>query len=156
LKGSNPEPRLQRRRHSISFEKEVKVNQVVPIATMLEDKGEMWLQGKDYYKIINKVNTIVDQTTNGKGKKYCVRGLEHMVKKREDPNDPRSEAWDTVLYEQQIQQATGDYDEEGLSRKYRSCSNQSRMKANIRAIKDEQDVSIYLEDTRRYCRRMSM
>eukprot|EP00526_Cylindrotheca_closterium_P015773 CAMPEP_0113621786 /NCGR_PEP_ID=MMETSP0017_2-20120614/11147_1 /TAXON_ID=2856 /ORGANISM="Cylindrotheca closterium" /LENGTH=262 /DNA_ID=CAMNT_0000531567 /DNA_START=230 /DNA_END=1018 /DNA_ORIENTATION=+ /assembly_acc=CAM_ASM_000147 len=156
MKGSNPEPRPTRRRHSISFDKEVKVNKVVPTTTMVKDKGDMWLQGEDYYKIINKVNTIVDRTTSGSGQKYCVRGLEHMIQTREDPSEPRTEAWDAVLGEQQIQQATGGYDEEVLSRKYRSCSSQSRMKAKVRAMKDERDVSSYLEDTRRDYRRMSM
>mmetsp|Transcript_42803 Transcript_42803/g.103541 ORF Transcript_42803/g.103541 Transcript_42803/m.103541 type:complete len:269 (+) Transcript_42803:257-1063(+) len=157
MKGSNPEPRPTRRRHSISFDKEVKVNKVVPTTTMVKDKGDMWLQGEDYYRISNKVNTILERTASGKGQKFCVRGLEPMIKKRAGVEEgPRDEAWDTVLDEQQIQQATGDYDEEMLSLKYKSCSNPSQMEAKLRALQDEQDVYKYLEDTRQYCRRMSM
>lgn len=156
MKGSSDGPRVTRRRHSISFDNEVQVNEVVPITTMLKNKGDVWLQGKDYYKTINKVNTIVDQAASGKGQKYCVRGLEHMIQGKDDRNVPRTEAWDTVLDEQYSQQASGDYDEEVLSRKYRSCSNQSRRKAKQRALQDEQDVAMYLKETRRYCRRMSM
>mmetsp|Transcript_42802 Transcript_42802/g.103540 ORF Transcript_42802/g.103540 Transcript_42802/m.103540 type:complete len:259 (+) Transcript_42802:87-863(+) len=156
MKGSNP-CRPPRRRHSISFQENVKVNKVVPITAMVKDKGDMWLQGEDYYRISNKVNTILERTASGKGQKFCVRGLEPMIKKRAGVEEgPRDEAWDTVLDEQQIQQATGDYDEEMLSLKYKSCSNPSQMEAKLRALQDEQDVYKYLEDTRQYCRRMSM
>lgn len=157
MKGSNPTTRPPRRRHSISFEKEVKVNKVVPIATMLKDKGDVWLQGEDYYKIANKVNTIVERSASGKGQKFCVRGLEQLIQKRAGKEDgPQSEAWNAVLDEQLTQQVTGDYDDEKLSRKYRTCSNHSRMEAKLRALQDEHDVSKYLEDTRQYCRRLSM
>jgi len=156
MKGSNP-MRPPRRRHSIAFNEEVSVTPVVPIATKVKDKGDVWLQGEDYYKIINKVNAIVDQTASGKGQKYCVRGLENMIQRKVGTDEaPRGQAWDTVLDEQHIQNATGQHDEEMLSRKYISCSTQSRMEAKLRALGDEQDVSKYLKDTRRYCRRFSM
>lgn len=157
MKGSNSEPRPTRRRHSISFQDEVKVNKVVPMTELVKDKGDMWLQGEDYYKIIHKVNSIVDRTTTGKGPYYCTRGLEHLIREKEGmENGPRTKAWDAVLDEQQMQQATGTFDDERVSRKYRRYSNQSRVEAKLRAKKDENEVSKYLEDTRRYCRRMSM
>ena len=157
MKGSTPGPRhpegTRRRRHSISFQDEVKVTEVVPLSTLANSKGDLWLQGEDYYNIVNKVHAIVDRTVNGQGPKYCVRGLEHLIQ----PQDaPKSEAWDAVLDEQQFQQTTGRYDDERLSRKYRSSSIQSRMDAKIRAQKDENEVAKYLEDTRKYCRRMSL
>jgi len=157
MKGSNTGRRLPRRRHSISFEEEVKINKVVPIAELVKDKGDMWLQGEDYYNIINKVNTIVERTASGKGPKFCTRGLESMIQRSAGVEDEaRKEAWDTVLDEQEIQVTTGHYDEEMLSRKYRRCSNQSRMEAFQRGMQDENNVFRYLEDTRSYCRRMSM
>ncbi|CAJ1964957.1 unnamed protein product [Cylindrotheca closterium] len=156
MKGLDP-TRPPRRRHSISFEKEVKVNKVVPIATMVKDKGDMWLQGQDYSRIANKVNRIVERSASGKGDKFCVRGLEHMIERRAGKEDePRTEAWDTVLDEQHTQCVTGNYSEETLSQKYILCSKQSRMEAKLRALQDEQEVSRYLEETRHYCRRMSM
>lgn len=156
MKGSNPN-RAPRRRHSISFQEEAEINEVVPIATMVKNKGDMWMQGPDYYKIVNKVNTIVEQSASGKGQKFCVRGLENMIQKRAGMEDElRNEAWDTVLDEQDIQHATGDYDEEMMSIKYKSCSSRCLKDAKLRALQDEQEVSRYLENTRQYCRRMSM
>ena len=159
MKGSNPKPRqARRRRHSISFQEEVTVNKVVPIEEMVNDKGEMWLQGEDYYNIIHKVKAIVERTASGNGQRFCTRGLENMILQRsgiDEDEEPRNQAWDAVLDEQQLQQATGDYDEEVLSQKYRRFSNQCLLEAKLRAMQDANDVSRYLQDTREYCRRMS-
>jgi hypothetical protein len=152
VKGANGPRRM--RRHSICFNEKVTVTPVVPTTEMVDKKSDLWLQGKDYDRIMTKVHAIADRAADGGGPKYCTRGLEALILNDEDPQ--KYEACDAVLDEQWNQIQNGKYDDKALSRIYKLSSISSKMEAKIRGLQDAKDIRKYTFDTRQLCRRMSM
>ena len=60
-----------------------------------------------------------------------------------------------VLMEQKSQREAGTKDSDFIAKIYRQCSAHSTMKAQIRAMQDEQDAREYASNDRRYKRRSS-
>lgn len=152
MKGANgPRPV---RRSSLTFCEQVVVTPVVPTTELVKKKSELWLQSRDYDKIMTKAYGIADRVAEGTDQKHCTRGLETLLSSEKE--EKAHEAYDAVLDEQWKQAKKGIYDENALSRVYRRSSITSKNDAFLRAQKDEKDVKTYTRDTRRFCRRMSM
>ena len=145
------------RRTSLSFQDEAEVTTIEP-AHELSSKKDLWFQDNEIKKIHKQVNAIVHQTDNGyvrqSGKKYCVRGLERLMRP-EMTSMTRGVAWDAVLTEQYLQLQEGVYKEEHVANLYKFSTIHSQKDAVTRALEDAKEVAKYLESTRRILRRGS-
>lgn len=155
MKGGSGGPRPNRRRNSLTFSNDVVVAAITPTKDLAKKKS-LWFEDKDYEKMHNKIELIVQCAQEGNAEKYCTRGLEGVIKR--DSDTIKYDAWDSVLYEQEKQKESGKdfYDDEALAKSYQRASEASCAEARLRAMQDEKDIARYLSETRRSVRRMTM
>ncbi|CAJ1956729.1 unnamed protein product [Cylindrotheca closterium] len=158
LKGSRSStPKGAPRRHSLTFSKDVVVSTIVP-TKKLAKKNSLWFMEKDYEKMRKKISHIAKRAQEKGGaehkKKYCTRGLENLIRQG-GSETRRYAAWDAVMDEQANQCSAEYYNEDAVSKSYRTACEESRAEATIRALQDEKEVAEYLSDTRNSYRRGS-
>ena len=153
--------RKVKRRTSITFDDEVRVKKVQPVASLTNNPEKLWFQDEEFENIKEKVFTIVDLVESGelppdKERKLCMRGLESLLEKnRQNKEELRYQAWDSVLDEQDHQMHNGTFNEKSMADQYKLTAMQSRIEAQKRAKQDQDEVERYLKNTRRACRRFS-
>ena len=154
---SYQEGRTIKRRTSITFNEKTDIRCVAPVKDLADDPESLWVQVEEMESIKQKALLIADHAEQGRQGKYCVRGLERYIGSAKDvASERRFEAWDSVLDEQLLQQSSGEYDDEYIANVYRYATIDTQREANERALKDAKDIELYLKNTRKACRRMSM
>jgi len=147
-----------KRRRSITFKEQVKVQPMEPAKSLAENPESLWFQEDEYEKIKMKTVALIHKVAEDgtlDGKKYCTRGLEKWMTP-EATQVKKRQAWDNVLNEQYLQRQEGAFNDEQLALMYKHSTARSQMEASKRASKDAQEVEGYLKSTRRFQRRMSM
>eukprot|EP00980_Cylindrotheca_fusiformis_P005409 scaffold1157_cov122-Cylindrotheca_fusiformis.AAC.1 len=155
LKGSNG-PSSTRRRHTITFCEHVMVTPIVPAADLAKKKSDLWLQSRDYDRILKKAYAIADRAAEGNQPNYCTRGLEALLVDQAETGLTVYDACNAVLEEQWNQAKEGISDDSALSKVYRISALKSKAEAERRAQNDEKDAMKYTMDTRHFCRRVSV
>lgn len=147
-----------KKRRSITFDKKVKVKNVEAVSRLTDTPQHLWFQAEEYELIRRNSWDLVDKVESGQtgygGRKYCVRGLEKIMH-RDDILRTKSQAWDSVLEEQDLQRDQGCWDEEYMASIYKFSTVDAARAAADRGKQDEQEISNYLKSTRRFCRRLS-
>ena len=153
------ERRTVRRRTSITFNESVKVKKVKSTRSMTDSPETLWFQQEEFQAIRRRSMDLVEKYEMGEtqGKKYCIRGLEKMLKsKRQQVMEQKYDAWDTVLDEQEVQRGSGTWDEEHMANVYKFATSQQSEAAVIQGKKDYAEIENYMRNTRKICRRLSM
>jgi hypothetical protein len=148
--------RRVKRRTSLTFNQNVNVTTIEPIHNLAKKK-DLWFQDDEIKGIQDKVRALVHETEicPGGPRRDSVRGLERLM----DPESTyvkRDVAYAAVFNEQYLQSKEGIVEEDYMARLYKFSTMRSRKDAEIRAKEDSQEVSQYLESTRRRWRRSSM
>jgi hypothetical protein len=148
-----------KRRTSISFNESARVKSVTPVSELTDKPEQLWFQDDEYDKMKEKSYDIVDKVECGmaKGKNYCTRGLEKMMKKRaNEVLRQKYDGWDCVLNEQDLQRDQDIFDDDYMGNIYKYSALASRREAAERAKHDAVEIQNYQRSTRELCRRLSM
>jgi hypothetical protein len=138
------ERRIVRGRRSITFEEKSEVNHVASISS-LAPPFELWFQ-KDEFRIMRADRKLLtDKLLRGEKLRDGddIRGLEKYT----DPTSftkIKKVALDSVMQEQNIQLASGRFDDERISDAYQQSTAQGTNQAEERAAKDAKDIEDYL------------
>jgi hypothetical protein len=147
-----------RRRSSIKFSETVTVKNVEKLQNLTDRPNDLWFQSAEYKRMRNNSMELVNKIERGQtgvgGRSYCVRGLERLLH-RESAIRKRTEAWDAVLSEQDVQRDQGYWDEEFMADAYRYTTMESAAAAVSRGKEDEAAILAYMHDSRIRHRRRS-
>lgn len=140
----------------VCFEGLVNEHRVELTRNLAESKEDLWFQENDYQRMHDKNLEVLKKASSNKNKKYCVRGLESLM--RVDEIDlKRQSARHAVFSEQYFQQTeTMSWSEELIATLYRVATRDSCSEAAGRAAQDANEVESYLRDTRKEQRRRSL
>ena len=150
-----------KRRTSISFDENVTVKNVQPVASLTKNPEKLWFQDNEFDKMKEKAFAIIDMVESGelppeRQSKLCVRGLESLLRENQlNKRELRYKAWDSVLDEQDYQMDNGTFEEKAMADAYKLTTMASRVEAQRRAKQDQEEVEKYLRSTRKQIRRMS-
>ena len=126
-----PGRRQVKRRTSISFDEQVKVRSVAPVAELAKNPEKLWFQAEDYEKMRQKSITLAEMVERRgvdgfPGRVPCIRGLECLIgDEGEAKSVRRYDAYGVVMYEQHSQRNEGVfYDDEAMSKLYEETTEQ--------------------------------
>jgi hypothetical protein len=146
------------RRTCVYFNEKVKIKEVPPVWSLVENPERLWFQDKDFQKIQTTCWNLAEMAESGlieEGKDICLRGLELMtVLESNKATVHRLDACDAVLDEQDAQVVRRSFDEKAIANSYRLATIASRFEAEKRAKKDENDVKSYLKSARQTANRL--
>jgi hypothetical protein len=146
------------RRTCVYFNEKVKIKNVPPVWSLVENPERLWFQEKDYRKIQKTCWNLAEMAESGlieEGKNICLRGLELMtVIESNEAIARRFDACDAVFDEQDAQVDRRLFDEKAIANSYRLVTIASRFEAEKRAQKDEKDVKSYLKRARQTANRL--
>lgn len=151
-----PSGKSAKKRSSITFNDQSQVQEIVPVADMVDDPNRLWFQKEEYSHIQQKIYAIIDGTKKGDNESkalLCTRGLEPLM--GGSNYYERKEAYENVLEETKMQKAKGQYDDEYIRSIYQFHTVESKVMATERADRDAKEVEKYLQVTRKMCRRLS-
>jgi hypothetical protein len=142
------------RTRSITFDESVRVRRVSSVSELSNGKtSEIWFQPEEYETIKRKTYTLVRAIQHGhtRGLNYCTRGLEKYLQ-AEEVQRTRAAARDSVLFLQEGQRRSGNFDDVQLSHAYRCISSQSMVEAAYRGKRDHESIEKYLLKTKHLLR----
>ena len=150
----------------VSFNDEVDIKQVIPLAVLTNNKPErVWFMEKELNEMLDSAYDIVDEIEKGEDSDLDsssdedrprltadIRGLEgllHSVHK--ERTIAKKHAWKSVFAEQTNQWERGndkELDDRAISMAYRSKTDKCLVDAIGRAKQDEKEVQSYLKSAR--------
>jgi hypothetical protein len=115
---------------------------------LMDNYKELWFNDEEYEAMRQKNRRLVHRVENNLtgGRKYCIRGLEGLIKGDDTPSrvETRNIAWDSVLDEQDTQIVLGEFNDEKIATMYKLSTERSKLEAARRARVDEQDARAYI------------
>jgi hypothetical protein len=140
-----------RRRSSIKFAKTVQIKNVEKLQNLTDRPNELWFQTEEYKRMRRNSMQLVKKVERGQmgvgNRSYCIRGLERLLH-RESTTRQRTEAWEAVLSQQEMQRDQGYWDEQFMADAYKYTTMESAIAAASRGKEDEAAILGYMNDSR--------